>query len=59
VALSIIVFLAGAAFGTLVLFIISIHRASHARLSEAHGERGSISRSVLTATRPGPGECSK
>jgi hypothetical protein len=50
--LSIVVFLGGAAFGMLTLFIISIHRTSRAPLSDIHGEHaGSVSRHVLTGGR--------
>jgi hypothetical protein len=46
------VFLGGAAFGMLTLFIISIHRTSRAPLSDIHGEHaGSVSRHVLTGGR--------
>ena len=49
---TVVVFLGGAAFGMLVLFVISIHRTSRAPLSEIHGEqRGSISRRMLTGVR--------
>jgi hypothetical protein len=47
-----IFFISGAAFGALVIFIISIHRTRRASLSEADGQqRGSISRSILATTR--------
>jgi hypothetical protein len=51
---TIVVFLGGAMFGMLVLFVISIHRTRHAPLSDVHSERGgAVSRRVLTATRAG------
>jgi len=50
--LAIVVFLAGAAFGALVVFVISIHRTSRAPLSGSHGQRaGSLSRRLLTGIR--------
>lgn len=58
--LSIIVFMGGAAFGMLTLFIVSIHRTRRAPLSGIHNEHpGSISRCVLTGGRTSrrePGE---
>lgn len=49
---TIVVFLGGAAFGALVISIVSIHRTSRAPLSEIHGEQpGSISRRMLTGGR--------
>jgi hypothetical protein len=51
-AFSIIVFLGGSAFGALLLFIISIHRARRASLFQGTKQRrGAISRSVLVTTR--------
>ncbi len=42
--LAIVAFLAGAAFGGLLVFVISIHRTSRVPLSESHGQRaGSVS----------------
>jgi hypothetical protein len=50
--MSIVVLLAGAALGMLVLLIISIHRTSRTPLSGTHDEHaGSISRRVLTGGR--------
>jgi hypothetical protein len=50
--LSIVVFLAGIAFGMLALFIISIHRTRRTPLSGIHNEHpGSVSRRVLTGGR--------
>lgn len=50
--LAIVAFLAGAAFGGLLVFVISIHRTSRTPLSESHGQRaGSISRHVLAGIR--------
>jgi hypothetical protein len=52
--LGIAAFLAGAAFGGLLIFVISIHRTSRTSLSESHGQRvGSVSRHVLTGIRTG------
>jgi phosphoribosyl-AMP cyclohydrolase len=51
VVFSVIVFISGFASGALVLFVISIHRNSHASLFEAsRQQRGAISRSVLVTT---------
>jgi hypothetical protein len=53
-AFSVVVFLAGSAFGALVLFIISIHRHHRASLfQDSRQRRGAISRSVLVTTRTG------
>jgi len=50
--LAIVVFLGGAAFGMLVLLVVSIHRTSRAPLSKVHRQRaGSLSRRVLTGVR--------
>ena len=48
---AIVFFLGGAAFGALVLCVISIHRAGRAPLSDIQGQRGVISRKVLVTTR--------
>ena len=57
---SIAVFLTGAAFGALAIFVISIHRTSRAPLSESHGRRaGSISRRVLAGIRNDETEAGK
>jgi hypothetical protein len=57
---TIVVFLAGTAFGVLLVFIISIHRTSRAPLSESHGRRaGAISRRVLTGIRNDKTEAGK
>ena len=46
------VFLAGAGFGALLVFAVSIHRTSRASLSQSHGKRaGSVSRHVLAGIR--------
>jgi hypothetical protein len=51
-AITIVVFLGGAAFGMLALVIISIHRTSRGPLSATLGEHpGSISRRLLTGGR--------
>jgi hypothetical protein len=51
---SVIVFLGGSAFGALVLFIISIHRARRASFFQAGRQRrGAVSRGVLVTTRTG------
>jgi hypothetical protein len=54
VAYSVIVFVSGAAFGALLLFVVSLHRSGRTSLFEVneHG-RGATSRSVLIATRGG------
>jgi len=45
-------FLAGAAFGALLVFAVSIHRTSRVPLSQSHGKRaGSVSRRVLAGIR--------
>jgi hypothetical protein len=50
--LSIATFLAGTAFGVLILLVLSIHRTRHATLTQTRHERpGSIARSMLTRTR--------
>ena len=47
-----VAFLAGAAFGGLLIFVISIHRTSRVPLSESHDQLpGSISRHVLAGIR--------
>jgi hypothetical protein len=49
---AIVVFLGGAAFGMLVLFVVSIHRTGRAPLSKVHRQRaGSISRRLLIGVR--------
>ena len=51
-AFSVVAFLAGSAFGALVLFTASIHRDRRASLFKDSGQRrGAISRSVLVTTR--------
>ena len=51
-AFSVVVFLAGSAFGALVLLTASIHRDRRASLFHGSGQRrGSISRGVLVTTR--------
>jgi hypothetical protein len=56
----IIVFLSGTAFGVFILFVISLRRTPHGRLSQVQAEQaGSISRRVLTGSRPGSREISQ
>lgn len=56
----IIVFLSGVAFGIFALFIISMRRTPRVPLSQVQDERaGSLSRRVLTASRPGSREISQ
>jgi hypothetical protein len=58
--LAITVFLAGAAFGGLLVFVISIHRTGRAPLSESHGDRaGSFPRRLLTGIRSDHTEAGK
>lgn len=50
--LAAVAFLAGAAFGGLLIFVVSIHRTSRVPLSESPDQRpGSISRHVLAGIR--------
>jgi hypothetical protein len=56
---AIVVFLGGAAFGALVLFVISIHRTSRAPLSSIRNTHGAVSRCVLTSTRAGREEAGR
>ena len=54
------VFLAGAVFGALLVFVVSINRTSRAPLSESHGKRaGSVSRRVLAGIRTDETEAGK
>jgi|HubBroStandDraft_1064217.scaffolds.fasta_scaffold2696360_1 hypothetical protein len=54
------VFLAGALFGALLVFAVSIHRTSRAPLSQSHGKRaGSVSRRVLAGIRTDETETGK
>jgi len=54
------VFLAGAVFGALLVFVVSIHRTSRAPLSESRGHRaGSVSRRVLAGIRTDETEAGK
>lgn len=58
--LAIVAFLAGAAFGGLLLIVISIHRTSRVPLSESHCQRaGSVSRRVLAGIRNDETEAGK
>lgn len=52
-AFTIVVFLGGCAFGALVLFVVSIHRAGRRTPIYQIGthKRGSVSRCVLMTTR--------
>jgi hypothetical protein len=56
----IIVFLSGVAFGVFILFVISLRRTPRVPLSQVQDERaGSLSRRVLTGSRPGSREISQ
>jgi hypothetical protein len=51
---SVIVFVSGAVFGALVLFVISIHRSRRTSLFEGNEDgRGTTARSVLISARGG------
>jgi len=53
-------FLAGAVFGALMVFIVSIHRTSRAPLSESRGNHaGSVSRCLLAGIRTDETEAGK
>lgn len=52
--IAIVAFLAGAASGTFILLVISIHRTSRGPLSQGHGKRGGvIALRILTRIRVG------
>ena len=56
----IIVFLSGAAFGILILFVISMRRTPRAPLSQVQDEpTGGLARRVLTGSRSGSREISQ
>jgi hypothetical protein len=52
--------LSGVAFGVFILFVISLRRTPRVPLSQVQDERaGSLSRRVLTGSRPGSREISQ